>query len=93
MARLFLVRRSQAAREQAHRDVDASVEAIATLVALVTALADRMDEMASAGGERDRERRARVQLLRSTAAAGRRTLTARARSRTESQDGQRHARG
>lgn len=86
MARRFLLRRSRAAREQAQRDVQASVESTATLVSLVTTLADRMDAMPSAGLDRDRERRARVQVLRRTAEAGRQNLAARGRSRPDGQD-------
>ena len=88
MAGRFLLRRSEAAREQAQRNVEASAEKIATLVALVTTLADRMDAMPSAGLDRDRERRARVQVLRRTAEAGARTLDARRRGRSDGQDGQ-----
>ena len=80
MPRRFLLHRSRAARAQAQRDVEASVEAIKTLVSLATSLADRMDAMPSAGLDRDRERRARVHVLRRTAEAGRRTLAGRAGS-------------
>ena len=93
MARRFLLRRSQTAREQAQRQVEVSVEAIATLVALATSLADRMDAMPSAGLDRDRERRARVQVLRRSAEAGRRTLAARGHGHSNGQDGQHHAQG
>jgi hypothetical protein len=89
MARRFLLRRSRAAREQAQREVGASVEAMARLVTLATALADRMDAMPSAGLDRDRDRRARVQVLRRTADAGRRDLAA----RSEDRDGQHRAPG
>ena len=91
MARRFLLRRSQAARRQSGRDAEASVEAIATLVALATSLADRMDAMPSAGLDRDRERRDRVHVLRRTAEAGRQTLDSRARAGTDGQEGQRRA--
>jgi hypothetical protein len=93
MARRFLLRRAQVARQQAQRDVEASVEAITTLVALATSLADRMDAMPSAGLDRDRERRDRVSVLRRTAEAGRRNLATRARSGTEEREGQRRAEG
>ena len=93
MSRRFLLRRSRAAREQAHRDVEASVEAIATLVSLVTTLADRMEAMPSVGLDGDRERRARVHVLRRTAEAGRQNLATRGRSRSDGQDGQRRAPG
>ena len=91
MSRRFLLRRSRAARTGSQRDVDASVEAIATLVGLVTTLADRMDAMPSAGLDRDRDRRARVQVLRRTAEAGRRTLAGGGRTRSDGQDGHHHA--
>ena len=77
MAGRFLLRRSEAAREQAQRNFETSAEKIATLVALVTTLADRMDAMPSAGLDRERERRARVQVLRRIAEAGTRSLDAR----------------
>ena len=92
MAGRFLLRRSEAARDQAQRNVDASVAKIAALVALVTSLADRMEAMPSAGLDRDRERRARVQVLRRTAAAGVRTLVARAGERPGVQDARRSGR-
>ena len=84
----FVLRRSQAARRQAPRDGETSVEAIATLVALATSLADRMDAMPSAGLDRDHERRERVDVLRRTAEAGRRTIDARIRSGAADQVGQ-----
>jgi hypothetical protein len=73
----FLLRRSQAAREQAQRTVEASAEQIGTFIALATTLADRMEAMPSAGLTRDRERRERVDVLRRTAEAGNRTLASR----------------
>ena len=93
MARSFLLRRAEAARQQAPCDVEASVEAITSLVALSTSLADRMDAMPSAGLDRDRERRDRVRLLRRTAEAGRRYLATRAPSATDDREGQRRAEG
>ncbi len=93
MAGRFLLRRSEAAREQAQCNMEASAERIATLVALVTTLADRMDAMPSAGLDRDRERQARVQVLRRTGALGTRTLDARGRCRSDDLDGQDRARG
>lgn len=92
MASRFLLRRSEAARKQAQRNVGASAERIATF-ALVTSLADRMDAMPPAGLDRDRDRRAHVQALRRAAEAGTRTLDARGRSAPDGQDGQRHAGG
>ena len=77
MAGRFVLRRSELAREQARRQVAASVERVTTLVALVTTLADRMDALPSAGLDGDRERRARVRVLRRTAEAGQRTLAQR----------------
>lgn len=77
MAGRFLLRRSESARREAQRKVEASAESIATLVALVTSLADRMDAMPSAGVDRDRDRRARVHTLRRAAEAGTRTIEAR----------------
>lgn len=91
MSGRFLLRRSQAARKQAQRNVEASTESITTLVALLTALADRMEAMPSAGLERDRGRLVRVQALRRTAEAGTRILDARSRCRTDGQDGQHQA--
>lgn len=93
MAGRFLLHRSAVAREQAQRNVEASAESIANLVALVTALADRMDAMPSAGLDRDRDRRARVQVLRRTAEAGARVLDLRGNCRAEGQDGRQQARG
>lgn len=51
---------------------------VAALVTLTTRLADRMDAMPSAGPDRDRERRARVRVLRDAAEAGNRSLLQRA---------------
>ena len=93
MAGRFLLRRSKAAREHAQRNVQASAASIATFVALVTALADRMDAMPSMGLDRDRDRRARVQALRRAADAGTRTLDGRGAPRVDGQDGQHHTRG
>lgn len=86
MAGRFALRRSESARRQGQRDVEASAEKITRLVALVTTLADRMDAMPSDGRERDRDRRARVQILRRTAEAGERTLAARESGRSDRQD-------
>lgn len=88
MAGRFLLRRSEAARKEAERNVEASVQSIVILVALVTSLADRMDAMPSAGLDRDRDRRVRVEVLRRAAEAGTRTLDARGRRRSGGQDGQ-----
>lgn len=85
MAGRFLVNRSKVAAKQAQRNVEASDEAIARLVALVTSLADCMDAMPSGGPDRDRDRRARVQILRRTAEAGTRSLEARGQGRSDSQ--------
>ena len=60
MAGRFLLRRSGTARKEAQRNVEASAERIATFVALVTSLADRMEAMPTAGLDRDRDRRTRV---------------------------------
>lgn len=90
----FLLRRSEAARQQAQRTGEISAERIAALVAQVTTLADRMEAMPSAGIDRDRDRRLRVHSLRRAAEAGNRTLDARDRlSRPDSQDGQHRAQG
>ena len=90
MPRGFLLRRSKAVRRQAERDVDDSAQAITTLVALATSLADRMDAMPSAGLERDRARRDRVDVLRRAAEVGRRTLDT---GNGSVSDGQRRAGG
>lgn len=92
MAGRFRLRRSEVARAQAQRNLEVSDEQVAKFVALATTLADRMAAMPSAGLDRDRDRHARVQILRRTAEAGRRTLAARGHSRSDGQDGQRHAR-
>lgn len=94
MAGRFMLRRSEVAREQAQRNVEVvSAETIAKFVAHVTALADRMDAMPSAGLDRDRDRRARVEVLRRAAEAGTRTLDARVLSGSDSQDAQSQPRG
>ena len=88
----FLLRRSQVAREQAQRTVDASTEKIANLVALATSLADRTEALPSAGLDGDRERRDRVLVLRRAADAGRPALEARDREqRAGGQDRQQSA--
>jgi cell division septum initiation protein DivIVA len=77
MPRRFLIRRAENARAQAQRTVEVTDQQVARLVELATTLAERMDAMPSAGPERDLQRRLRVQVLRRTAEAGRRTLAAR----------------
>lgn len=74
MATAFPLRSSEVASQLAPRDVPGNAHKIANLVALTTRLADRMDAMPSAGLVRDRDRRARVAVLRRTAEAGTRTL-------------------
>ena len=89
----FLRRRSFA-REQAARAVDVGAEQIARLVALATTLADRTEAMPSAGLDRDRERKAHVDVLRQAAQAGRQTLDAQSHDvPSDDQDGQQTARG
>lgn len=88
----FLVRRSKVALEEAQRTVEVSAERISRLIALATALADRMEAMPSAGLDRDRDRRDRVRALRGAAEAGGRTLDARnGRARPDAQEGQQNA--
>jgi hypothetical protein len=78
MAGKFLLRRSRTAREQAQHGAQVSLDNLTRLIALVTALADRMDALPSMGLDRDRQRRERVLLLRHMATAGRQRLSAHA---------------
>lgn len=91
MAGRFLLHRSALARTQAQREMEVSDQRVARLAALATALADRMDVMPSAGLQHDLERRARVEVLRRTAAAGRRALAARGDARSDAPRGERSA--
>lgn len=66
--------RSRAVHGPARPDAATTPQKIATLVVLTTRLADRMDTLPSGGLARDRDRRARIALLRRTAEAGTRAL-------------------
>jgi hypothetical protein len=94
MSGRFLLRRSQVARQQAERTAGVTQDKIAELVTLATSLADRTEAMPSAGLDGDRDRRARVQLLRRAAASGRQLLEPRdRRDPSDDQDGPQIARG
>lgn len=84
MAGRFLLRRAETAQARSRAQMAVTDERVARLVALCTALADRMEALPPADWQRAPDRRERILVLRRTAAEG--TLALRRRAADDPQD-------
>ena len=91
MAGRFLLHRSRQARARSRGEVDAHRAGIARLVALTTALADRMEQLPVPDLRTAQQRSARIAVLREAAEAGRRALAGRGRADGRQDAGSRDA--